>query len=167
MKQVLIVSLIALSGVVMGANNANNANTAGAVEPNWKILKEEGQRALYFRVLEEGGVGVLNLKVVNGENTSVEKGQLLYLKTATDVIKLSAAESTSACRGCGSYKVVSYRNVLGLDVKYAFSKATADMMMKSDLETLRVITSDGYVEFDITPQNQAILRNALSQHYSR
>ncbi|MEM9328308.1 MAG: hypothetical protein AAGA85_21755 [Bacteroidota bacterium] len=137
----------------------------GQVGATWNTLKEESSEAIYFRIIENRGVGILNLKVVHPDLTNINEHQILYLKVGNDFVKLPVQQPVKACRGCGTYKVVSYRNDKGIDVRYSFSKTTAQTMQKGSIDKMRIMMAEGYLDLEIEPKYQSAIKNALKEFY--
>jgi len=156
MKQLSLSLLLVLT--ILGSTYAQSG-------PPWKILKEESKEAIYFRILRQNNVSILQLKVVHPDLTSINAHQLLYLKLGNDFAKLAAQQNAKACKGCGTFKIVSYHQAMGIDVRYAFSQSAGQSMMKGNLQKMRIVTADGNIDADIPSKNQGALRKALQEFY--
>lgn len=110
------------------------------------MLSSQSTASYSFLKLNDEYYIQLKITVLQGKVFSVPQGSLFYLKlSGGDVIELKSEKSVISSAGGGATGFVGSA-MEGAEVTYKLNDSDIDKLVKSDIVSARVQTSEGYIE---------------------
>ena len=144
-------------------NEVDEFTKASIKTTSWETITYSGRFVAYASISKIDETYYLNLRVMlpSSEVFSIDKGDELMIKTATDsIITLYNLKYEISCTGCGAKGLLG-SGVPGMEVKYKIPSEIVSFLLNTRINKLRIYTTDGYAEGDIKDKNAETLIKLL------
>ena len=165
-QTLLVVTLIWTSSLTFGqklvTNKIDGFTNSSIKRTSYERLNWSTSFVGYFRISKINENTYFDLKMmINTSVFSINKGQEIMFKFFSgEIIKLPNIEYAITCTGCGA-KGFAGSEGQGIKVSYILEKEQFEKLKNNIVETVRIYTTDGYVESSIAEKYYKKLQKAL------
>jgi len=158
-KQIILLSMaMVFSGGCFGQtlekNEVDEFTGRKVKHTSLEVLTKNMRFSLFYRIMSEDDKKILNIKMMIGNKVfSISEGdELMFKMKDGQVIILPCLEFVVTCTGCGARGFGGSAGQ-GINANYLLSQENFELLRTGNLEKIRVHTSLGYGDADITDSN--------------
>lgn len=116
----------------------------------------------HFRISKISDVEYFDLKLLLGKEFSIMEGQDIMFKFDNDeILTLKNSKTTITCTGCGAVGFGGSEGP-GISVSYQMNKEQKTLLDTKKIIKVRIYTSDGYTENDVSEKFDNYIKKALT-----
>lgn len=129
---------------------------------SWETVMEKWTKTIYTRVSKIDSTEWLDVKIMlGGKVFAMGEGETLMIKLSNDsIVSLKSTEHKVSCKGCGA-KGFAGSAAYGIEVNYVIEKEIHDILKKNTMVKIRIYTTDGYVEEEVSDKKNATIQALL------